>query len=376
MRLSLLGALLAAGIVVSWSPPALAASGSNPPAGVRAGLDLDSLHLSTFTDTLPGETATAFRALAGDVVRRVYVVRNDGLLPLIDVAVHDPDVSSSAIRCTPDGDDDDDADLGPLSWLTCSATFRASAGEHVSSVTASAVSAAFGRTLSAAGDAGYTAVAPGLSATLDFDNGVPQGGNLPADATVGARVLIRNTGSTELTGLRVSPPPSLSGLGCRARATIGSLEPGESAVCSGPLTTSAGRRDDALVVAGTWRWDFAITARGPQPTRLFPIQATAVAAYNGIARPSPPPTPTAPPPRMRSAAAPVPPVLPPSPPPPPTSAPPTPSPPRGPTPTPVRPLLPAAVQFVPSRGLSLPLKVLAIVIIPGVAAARRIASRK
>jgi hypothetical protein len=36
----------------------------------------------------------------------------------------------------------------------------------------------------------------------------------------------------------------------------------------------------------------------------------------------------------------------------------------------------ATVQFVPSRGLSLPLKVLAIVIIPGVAAARRIAGRK
>ncbi len=375
MRLSLLGALLAAGIVLSVSPSAVAASGSNPPASGRVGLDLGSLHVSTFTDTLPGEAATAFHALAGDVVRRAYVVRNDGLLPLIDVAVHDPDVSSSAIPCTPDGDDDDDADLGPLSWMNCSATFRASAGEHVSSVTATAVSAVFGRTLFAAAAAGYTAVAPGLSATLDFENGVPQGGNLPAATTVGARVRILNTGSTELTGLRVSPPPSLSGLSCPDGSTISSLDPGESAICSGSLTTAAGRHDDTLVVAGTWRWDRAITEQGPQSTRLFPIQATADATYHGIAPPSPRPTPTPPPPRQHSVVAVVPPAVPPSSSAP-TSASPTPSAPRSPTPTPVRPLLPAAVQFVPSRGLSLPLKVLAIVVIPGVAAGRRIASRK
>lgn len=370
MRLSLLGALLAAGIVVAVSPSAMAASSSNPPAGVRAELDLGSLHLSTFTDTLPGEAATAFHALTGDVVRRIYVVRNDGLVPLIDVAVHDPDVSASAIRCTPEGDDDDDADLAPLSWTSCSATFRASVGEHVSSVTATAVSAIFRRTLSAAADAGYAAVAPGLSATLEFENGLPRGGNLPADTTVSTRIRVANTGSTALTGLRLSAPPSLSGLSCvAAGSTIGSLDPGESAVCSGSLTPSIGRHDDTVLVAGTWRWDCAITAEGPQPTRSYPIQAIADAAYNGIPRPSPPPQ------RPRSAAAPVPPVVPP-PPSPPTSAPVTPNPPLSPPPTPVRPLAPAAVQFVPSRGLSLPLKVLAIVIIPGVAAARRIASRK
>lgn len=374
MRLSLFGALLAAGIVIAASPTASAAAGSNTSTGVRADLDLGALHLSTFTDTLPGEEAAAFHARAGDVVRRVYVLRNDGLLPLTDVSVHDPDASASAIRCTPDGDEDDDADMAPLSWMSCSATFQAVPGEHVGSATASAVSAIFKHTLSAAADAGYAAITPGLSATLTFENGVPRGGNLPADAVVGARVRILNPGSAELAALRVVPPSSLSGLSCRAGSTIGSLDPGESTVCSGSLRTAAGRHEDALVVAGTWRWDHAITAQGPQPTRWYPIQAGTSAAYNGVARPSPPPTPTPLPPRPRSAGASAP-VIPPSPS---TSASPSPipSPPPSPAPAPVRPLPPAAVQFVPARGLSPPLKVLAIVIIPAVAAARRIASRK
>lgn len=378
LRLSLLGALLAAGIVAAVSPSALAAAaGSNPPTDVRVDLDLGALHLSTLTDTLPGEAATAFHARAGDVVRRVYVVRNDGLLPLTDVSVHDPDVSASAIRCAPDGDGDDDADMGPLSWMSCSATFAASAGEHESRITATAVSAIFKRTLSASAAAGYTAIAPALSATVTFDNGVPQGGNLPADASVGVKVRIANPGSAELTGLRVTPPPPLSSLVCPAGSTIGSLDPGESAICSGSLAITAGRHEDALVVAGMWRWDRAITAQGPQPPRSYPIQATANVAYNGITRPSPSPTPTPPPPPppAHSAAALGPPVISPSPSPP-TSASPTQRPPRSPAPTPVRPLLPATVQFVPSRGLSLPEKVLVIVLVPGVAAARRIVSRK
>jgi hypothetical protein len=379
MRNSFLGAVLAAGIVVAVGPSASASAGSGPAVGVRVGPDLGWLRLSTFTDTLPGEAATAFHARAGDVVRRVYVVRNDGLLPLTDVSVRDPEVSSSAFRCTRGDDDDaDDADLGPLSWTTCSATFQALAGEHVGTVTATADSPILRRTLSAAADTGYTAVTPGLSASVAFENGAPQGGNLPADATVGARIRIVNSGSAELTGLRVSPPPSLSAVSCAAGSTIGSLDPGESAVCSGSLTTAAGRHDETLFVAGVWRWDHAITAQGPQPPRSYPIQTTADVAYDGVARPSPPPTPLpSPPPREHSAAAPGPLVTPPSPPPP-TSAPPTPrpSPARSPAQRPVQPLVPATVQFVPSRGLSLPLKVLAIVIIPAVAAARRIAGRK
>lgn len=386
MGVSRFGALLATGFVLAVGPSALAASAaSNQPADVRVGLDLDVLRLSTFTDTLPGTAATAFHALAGDTVRRVYVVRNDGLLPLTGVSVHDPDVSSSAIRCTHDGDDDsgsardgdesdgvNGADLGPLSWLTCVATFKAAVGEHDGRITASAASPVFGRTLSAAADTGYTAVAPGLSASLAFANGVPPGGALPADATVGARVQIVNSGSAEVTGLYLVLPPSVSGLACSAGSSVGALAPGESAVCSGSLATAAGRHDDSLAVDGTWLWDRAITSQGPQPTRWYPIQTIAYAAYDGIKPPSPPPSP-APPPSPRAAAAPRLPAASPSPSPP---ASPPPRPPRTPGPSPVEALAPASVQFVPSRGLSLPLKVLAIVVIPGVAAARRIASRK
>ncbi|HZP50387.1 hypothetical protein [Actinocrinis sp.] len=377
MLLSRFGALLATGFVLITGPSAFAASpGQYQVADARLGLDLDALRLSTFTDTLPGTEATAFHALAGDTVRRVYVVRNDGLLPLTGVSVHDPDVSSAAIRCTHDGDDDSDdsdgADLGPLSRLTCFATFKAAVGEHDGRVTASAVSPVFNRTPFAAADTGYTAIAPGLSASLAFANGVPPGGGLPADTAVGATVRIVNSGSAEVTGLRLVPPPSLSGLACSAGLSVGSLDPGASAVCSGSLRTTAGRHDDSLVVAGTWLWDRAITSQGQQPTRRYPIQATTDAAYNGIRAPSPPASP-APPPSPRVAAAPR---LPAASPPPSPPASPTPSPPRSPVPTPVQPLAPATVQFVPSRGLSLPLKVLAIVVIPGVAAARRFASRK
>ncbi|HZU58849.1 MAG TPA: hypothetical protein VFA06_23415 [Actinocrinis sp.] len=377
MLISRFGALLATGFVLTMGPSAFAASpGQHQAADTALGLDLEALHLSTFTDTLPGTEATAFHALAGDTVRRVYVVRNDGLLPLTRVSVHDPDVSSAAIRCTHDGDDDSDdgdgADLGPLSELTCFATFNAAVGEHDGRVAASALSPLLNRTVSASADAGYTAIAPGLSASLAFANGVPPGGGLPADTTVSATVRIVNSGSAEVTGLRLVPPPSLSGLACSAGPSVGSLAPGASAVCSGSLTTTVGRHDDSLIVAGTWLWDRAITSQGPQSTRSYPIQASAEAAYNGIKAPGPPASP-APPPSPRAAAAPRLPAASPSPSPP---ASPSPSPPHSPVPTPVQPLVPANVQFVPSRGLSLPLKVLAIVVIPGVAAARRIASRK
>lgn len=376
MRISRFGALLATGFVLAVGPSAFAASAaSNQPTDVRVDLDLGALRLSTFTDTLPGTAATAFHALAGDTVRRVYVVHNDGLLPLTGVSVIDPDVPSSAIRCTHDGDDDWDgagdgdgageatgADLGPLSWLTCFASFKAAVGEHDVRVSASAVSPVFGQTLSTAADTGYTAIAPGLSASLAFANGVPSGGALPADTTVGASVRIVNSGSADVTGLRLVPPPSLSGLACSAGSSAGALGPGESAVCSGSLATAAGRHDESLAVDGTWLWDRAITSQGPQPTSWCPIQATTYAAYDGIKPPSP-----------RAAAAPRLPAASPSPSPPASR---TPSPPHSPAPTPVEPLAPANLQFVPSRGLSLPLKVLAIVVIPGVAAARRIASRK
>jgi hypothetical protein len=373
MRISVFGALLAAGFLAALSPSAFAVSGSVQPtqqSDTRVGLDLDSLHLSTFTDTLPGTAATEFHALAGGTVRRVYVVRNDGLLPLTDVSVHDPDVSSSAIRCTGDGDDDaDDSDLGPLSRLSCSVTFEASVGEHDSRVTATALSPVFGSTLYAEAATGYTAIAPGLSASVALANGVPPGGSVRAGATIGATARIVNTGSAELTGLRLAPPPSVSGLSCPEGSEVGSLDPGESAVCSGALTTAVGRHDDALVVAGSWRWDRAITSDGPQPSRSYPIQATADAAYDGV---SPPPSPS-PSPRPRSVAAPITPA---ASPPPASPTPPTPSPPPRSAPKPIQELPPATVQFVASRGLSLPLKVLAIVIIPAVAAARRIASRK
>ncbi len=361
MRTSLFGVLpgvlFALGLVLAVSPPASAGA-------------TGALHISTFTDTLPGDTATAFHTLAGDMIRRVYIVRNDGLLPLTDVSVHDPDASPSAIRCGEDGDADD-ADLGPLSSTACSATFTASAGEHESTVVAMATSPVLERRLSAHDQAGYAAIAPGLSTSVTYRNGVRPGGSLPADTTVSATVTVVNSGAAELTNLRLAPPPQLSGLRCSGSSTISSLSPGESASCTGSLATAPGRHDASLTVAGRWLWDRALTSQGPQPPRSFAVQAVADASYDGISparSPSPPVRrPTTIPPR-RPAALPA------------SSPPTTPSPPKagpalGPAPQPSHALAQAAGQFVASRGLSFPLKVLAIVVIPGVAAARRIARR-
>jgi hypothetical protein len=389
MRTLIFSTLLATGLVIASSPSSLAASPATPSAGVHVdpgldlglGLNLDALHLSTFTDTLPGDQASDFHALAGDLVRRVYVVRNDGLLPLTRVTVHDPDVSPSSITCSRHGDPDDardpdDPELGPLHWTACSATFTALAGTHETTVTATATSPVAGRTLSAQDDAAYTAISPGLSASVTFKNGVAPGGSVPAGATIGATLRIVDSGSAEIAGLHATPPASWSGFTCPAGSPADSLGPGESVVCNGSLSTAPGRHDGSVIVSGRWHWDRPITSQGPQFARWYPIQVTADAGYVGFVPstppPSPPPAALAPPPRSAALAR-VPAATPPSPS---ASPPPSPKPSNSPTPAPRHALPPATAQFVASRGLSLPLKVLAIVVIPGVAAARRIVSRR
>lgn len=375
MRAALFGALLLAGLLAADGPFSRAAIAATRPVDAPG-----SLRLSTFTDTLPGTAATAFHALAGDTVRRIYILHNDGLLPLTDVSVHDPDVSSAVFRCGlgdgdegddgADGEADDGADLGPFGWTACSATFTARVGEHESTVSATGSSLIARRFVSAEDTAGYTAIAPGLTVSVTFGDGSRPGGSLPAGAAVVAAVRVTNSGSTPLAGLRPVPPLPFSGFGCPAGSAVPALAPGGSAVCTGTLRVAPGRHDSGLSVAGTWLWDRAITGCGPRPPRSFPIKASADASYIGVTPPtSPPPPPPAPPPapHARPAAVAVP-VRPPSTPPP--------SPPRS-TPPPTGHALPrATIRFVAARGLSFPLKVLAIVVIPGVAAVRRFASRR
>src|ERR1700719_4309934 len=97
-----LSVLLLVGLACALAPAA-AAEGTAQTGYHALDLDLEALHVSAFTDTLPDETAADFQARAGDPVRRVYLVRNDGLLPLVDVSVHDPDAAGAALSCGPDG---------------------------------------------------------------------------------------------------------------------------------------------------------------------------------------------------------------------------------------------------------------------------------
>lgn len=399
-------AVVALGLPIGTAGPDAAAA--RPTAAPRQGFEPGSgtLRLFTFTDTLPGTAATAFHALAGEQVRRVYLVDNDGLLPLTDVSVHDPDVSPSAFRCLQDDGDSAGAqrsglalrsagaDLGPLGWTACSVLFTARVGEHLSTVTATATSPVAGRVLAAQDDAGYTAVAAGLSVHVTFQGGVNAGGSLPAGAEVGASVELVNAGSVRLVDLHPASPSPLSGLACSAdgqsgggqsggahvadatvlnptvsNPTVSALDPGGSATCTGSLRTEPGRNAANLSIAGMWLWDRAITSQGPQSPRSFPLLVVADASYTGIAPPGAPPSPAPvqPPAQPKPNAARTPPRVPTSP---------KPHPPRSAAPAPSHAPPQAAARFVASRGLSFPLKVLAIVVIPGVAAARRLASHR
>jgi hypothetical protein len=331
-------------------------------------LDLEALHVSTFTDTLPDQAAADFQARAGDPVRRVYLVRNDGLLPLVDVSVHDPDAAGAALSCGPDGAPDISA-LAPLSWASCSTSFTAETGGHSTTVTASATSPTFGRSLSATTVAGYTAVEPGLQVTVSFGSGV----DLPANTDVPATVTITDTGSVTLHDLTPVSPQPLSGLSCGPGGSVlPDLGPGESALCTATLATTPGVHSGSLTLAGTWTWAQPITAAGLQCRRVLAIQAVADASYTGVLPPAPPPAqvraappppPRQTPPQQTRAAA-----VPPTPTPTPTA-----SPPHSPSasPTPSRGVLVGNPQYPVSHGLSVPLKVLAIVIVPAIAVGRR-----
>lgn len=390
------GALLALGIGIAAVPTP--ASATAPP--VRPGelvnknpdFDPDALRLSTTTDTLPAGAATQYQARVGDPVQRVYVVHNNGLLPLENVTVSDPGADGAAIRCGPGGTPTI-ATLLPLSWISCEATFTAMPGQHDTTATASGTLFLLGVTLSDQAAAGYTAVAPALSATLSLNGGKPAT-NLPAGSPVAAVVTVLNSGSATLTNVGpLAPQPPLSILGCNgAGSMIGSLGAGQSAFCTGALIPAPGANVADVTITGTWQWNQPITAQGPQSPRTIKLQTVAAAPYTGIpvtspTPPPPPPTPGAP------ASTPTPPPPTPTPTPsatptnpaavfPPLFPPPTPSPTLH-TPTPFPAPLGAAVQavsqFKASRGLSLPLRVLVIIIIPVVAAAagaRRMASRR
>jgi hypothetical protein len=370
LRLSI---LLLLGLACALAPAA-AAEGTAQSGYVDPDLDLDALHVSTFTDTLPGQVAADFQARTGDPVRRFYVLRNDGLLPLVDVSVHDPDAAGATLSCGPDGTPGISA-LAPLSWASCSTGFAAVTGEHQTTVTAAATSPTFNRSLSATAVAGYTALEPGLQVSVSFEGG---DNSLPANADVPATVTIADTGSVDLHNLAAVGPQPLSGLDCGFGGAVpADLDEGESALCTATLTTTPGTHSGSLTIAGTWTWARPITAQGPQYRRVLTIQAIADTSYTGVLLPTtPPPQPrVAPPPPpspalIRTGPAAIPPA------PFPTPTPPS-SPSRSPAPSPTRTpshaVLVGNPQYPVSHGLSLPLKVLAIIVVPAIAVGRRAA---
>ncbi len=340
------------------------------------GLDLGALYVSTTTDTLPGEQAAHYQIIAGDPVRRVYVLRNDGLLTLKNVIVHDPDVSSGAMQCGPAGGPSVAA-LPPHSSASCSATFTAVPGEHDTTVTASGTVFLLNIIrLSGKSKADYTAVVPALQASLSLGGG-PSGASLPAGTAVSATVTVRNAGSVQLTQIAPTDPQPLTDFSCGDDgATVARLAAGESAACSGALTPEPGPHVSSLTIVGNWLWKWPLTAQGPQPRRTLKVRTVANAAYTGlpVSSPTPRPTPVASPPSTAPA-----PTTPPSEQPAPVIVVPSRSPHSTPTPAaaPSSAVLQTVSQFQASRGLPLPLKVLVVIVIPAVAAAagaRRIAA--
>jgi len=339
-------------------------------------LDLDALHLSTFTDRLPGQEAANFQARAGDPVRRFYLLRNDGVLPLADVSVQDPDAAGATLHCGPSGTPTLSV-LAPLSWASCSATFTAVTGKHRTTVTATATSPTFKRSLSGWTVAGYAAVEPGLQVGVSFGNG----GNLPAGTNVPATVTITDTGTVKLHDLTPETLQLLSSLTCAPQGSddaddsddpddslVAELDPGESARCTATLATTPGTHSGSLTIAARWTWERPITVQGPQWRRVLTIRSVADTSYaaapplsNPVLQPRaaapPPPSPS---PVRTSPAAVVP--------------RPSPSPTPTPSPTPSHAVLFGNPQYPVSHGLSLPLKVLAIIVVPAIAVGRRAAS--
>lgn len=341
-------------------------------------LDLDALRLSTVTDTLPADMAASYETIAGDPVQRVYTVRNNGLLALRNVSVTDPDAADTAMNCGPDGTPTI-ATLPPLSSSSCTATFAAVQGKHHTTISASGTVALLNVALSDAARVDYTAVLPALNASLSLGSGQP-GVALPAGSPASATVTVLNTGSVALSQVTEQNALPLTNFSCGGsdEPVLQQLNSGESVACSGAFTPAPGAHVISVTVIGSWLWHRPLTAQGPQPSRVLRVQTVTEAPYTGVPAPATPPTPT---PVTPSGAAPTPAPA--------HSVPavviPTPSsqlllvPTPAPVPTSARALLQPVSQFKASRGLSLPLKVLVIIIIPAVAAAtgaRRIASRR
>ncbi|HEV2344591.1 MAG TPA: hypothetical protein VGS97_10900 [Actinocrinis sp.] len=354
---------------------------ATPNNALLPGLDLDlgALQLSTTTDTLPADEAASYETIAGDPVQRVYAVRNRGLLALRDVSVSDPDANGAAMRCGPHGTPTL-ATLPPLSSSSCTVAFAAMQGKHHSTVTATGTVTLLDVMLSDADRVDYTAVVPALSASLSLGSGQSSPA-LPVGSPVPATVTVLNAGSVPLSEVSAQDPPPLSDFSCGdGGAIVERLDAGESVACNATLTPAPGVHVSRVTITGNWVWDRPLTAQGPQPSRVLRVQTVAEASYTGVPVPSTPPaptpvvTPSIPPPTSAAARSTPAAVLPPAP-----SPRLSPSPAPTPTPTPTKALLQPVSAFQRSRGISLPLKVLVIVIIPAVAAAtgaRRIASRR
>jgi hypothetical protein len=178
-----------------------------------------------------------------------------------------------------------------------------------------------------------------------------------------------------LRRLTMEDTQPLSGISCGSHGFHGSqsalpteLDPGESVRCSATLATSPGTHSGSLTVAAWWFWASPITVQGPQFPRWLTIRAVADTSYTAalpVPKPVFKPRSALPPPPSPSA------VIPAAVPPPPS---PKPSPPRSPSPTPTHAVLFGNPQYPVSRGLPLPLKVLAIVVVPAIAVGRRAAS--
>jgi hypothetical protein len=356
-----LGALLFTAVAGVGLPVGTAGAVPTPP------LNPDALHVMTYTDAMPNASATNFQARAGDPVRRVYVVRNDGLLPLDDVTVHDPQTGHGPLRCGDGGTDG--TGLDPLSWASCSVTFPAAAGEHDGAVTVTATSPGHSPGLTAQAEAGYTAILPSLHVGVSFGS---RSTHLHTGATASAAVTVANTGSVTLYGLSAVAASPLSGLSCGTQGTkIGRLDPGDSTTCTATVDVSTGSHSGSVTASGYWWWKLPLTADGPQWSGWQRISATGTGGYTALE----PPPPAAP----RDAPAVVPPPVRPAPPPSPSPSPtptptPTPPPTHSPPPTPIHAVIAGTPHYPVSRGLSVPLKVLAIVVVPAIAVGRRAAA--
>ena len=241
-----------------------------------------SIDIEKSTNGEDADTPTGPVIAVGSPVTWTYVVTNDGLLPLTNVAVNDSDLGVITCPAT---------SLEVAESMTCTANGTAVAGQYAN--TGFVIADAAGGTVTDTDDSHYfgTAAAIGIDKTASPTTYAADG------VAVTYTFAVSNTGNVMLTNVGVTDPlPGLGAITCNwagssdAGTPAGTLSPGETVSCSAGYTTTqadvdAGQVNNTATAIGT-------PPTGPNVTDTDPatINSTALPAAIGIDKTASPTT--------------------------------------------------------------------------------------